>query len=171
MLQSLLKLFRRTGHAAPVEVPKIIVTESCIAAIASAIAPEVAKGHEGIAYLAGRTNGTTTLVVAVVRPNAYTTPGSFHVDAPSMAKVIRAIVATGLHVVGQVHTHPGQAYHSNGDDEGARIRYTGFASIVLPDYGRRLPSLAGAAAYMFIAGRGFVEIGRPNFVVVPERLR
>ena len=106
----------------------------------------------------GLTDGTTTLAVASIRPQAATTRGSFSVNAPAMAQVVRSATRAGLQLVGQVHTHPGKAYHSDGDVEGARIVYRGFVSIVLPDYGRRLPALEGAAMYMFRGESGFAEI-------------
>jgi proteasome lid subunit RPN8/RPN11 len=84
-----------------------------------------------------------------------------------MAKVVRAAVDRGLQVVGQVHTHPDDAYHSAGDEDGARIAYTGYVSVVLPDYGRHLPALTRAAAYFFQAGKGFVPIDAGAITIVP----
>ncbi len=87
-----------------------------------------------------------------------------------MAHVVRTAVGAGLQVVGQVHTHPGRAYHSDGDVQGARIIYGGFVSVVLPDYGRRLPAFEGAAAYMFRSGTGFVELTAEHIGIIPGRL-
>jgi proteasome lid subunit RPN8/RPN11 len=132
--------------------------------------PEIRRGHEGVAYVLGQTDGTVTLAIAAVRPEAITTLGSFSISAPAMAKVVRTAMKAGLQVVGQVHTHPGKAYHSDGDVEGARIVYGGFVSVVLPDYGRRLPTLDGAAIYMFRGEVGFVEVAFERIGIVPGRL-
>jgi len=105
-----------------------------------------------------------------MRPEAITTKGSFKVTVPSMARIVRTAASRGLQVVGQVHTHPGLAYHSDGDEDGARIAYTGYVSIVLPDYGRRLPGLDKAAIFMFRSGHGFIELDPPNLTIIPERL-
>jgi len=134
--------------AAPPQ-PRLIISESALHAMQENLAPEIAKRHEGIAYLFGQTDGETTIVVGAVRPQARTTRGSFDVPSAAMAKVVRKANDAGLQVVGQIHTHPGQAYHSDGDIEGARIAYNGFISIVVPDYGRHLPSLTRAAAYFY----------------------
>jgi proteasome lid subunit RPN8/RPN11 len=134
------------------------------------MAPEIKQGHEGIAYLLGQSDGTTTVAVAAIRPEATTTRGSFAVGSPAVAKVVRAAVEAGLQLVGQVHTHPGEAYHSDGDIDGARIAYTGFVSIVVPDYGRNLPSLDGAVAYMVRGNIGFVPIDASHIGSVPGRL-
>jgi len=131
---------------------------------------EIRKGHEGIAYLLGQSNGTTTLAISAIRPDARTTRGSFTVASPAMAQVVRSAVKLGLQVVGQVHTHPGQAYHSDGDEDGTRIAYSGYVSIVLPDYGRHLPALDGVVAYMFRSIHGFVPLDPSRISIVPGRV-
>lgn len=172
MLERLLKIFRRKPayRPGPPAAPRVILTEPCLQALCVCLDPEIRRGHEGIAYLLGQTDGTTTLAVAAVRPEAVTTPGSFSVSAPTMAKVVRVATKAGLQVVMQVHTHPVQAYHSDGDVEGARIVYRGFVSAVLPDYGRRLPALGGSAVYMFRGEPGFVEVAPERIGIVPGRL-
>jgi proteasome lid subunit RPN8/RPN11 len=127
----------------------VVVTESCLNKVRSCMAPEIELGHEGIAYLLGLTNGDSTVIVAAMRPVSYTTIGSFNVSPVAMARVVRAANNVGLQVVGQVHTHPRSAYQSGGDDDGARIAYDGYVSIVVPGYGRELPSLRGAAIYSY----------------------
>lgn len=172
MLAALKNLFSRKPRykPGPPPPPRLVMSESCVAALAVCMAPEIDKGHEGVAYLIGQSDGTTTLAVAAIRPAAVTTKGSFRVPAPAMARVVRAAVDQGLQVIGQVHTHPGDAYHSDGDDDGARIAFTGFVSIVLPDYGRRLPELTGAAAYFFKAGERFVALDPSAITIVPGRI-
>jgi hypothetical protein len=125
--------------------------------------------HEGIAYLYGLTDGSTTLVAGAARPQARTSPGSFDVSSVAMAQVLRAIDTAGLQLVGQAHSHPEEAYHSDGDDAGAKIAYQGFTSIVLPRYAIELPSLAGCAAYFF-HDHHFVELDRDAVTVFPARL-
>lgn len=149
---------------------RIILTGACVAALQDCLILDIRKGHEGIAYLLGLTDGTTTLAAAATRPEAVTTCGSFNVSTRAMANVVRAATNLGLQVVGQVHTHPGIAYHSDGDEVGARIRYTGYASIVLPDYGRHLPKLTDAAIYMFDAGEGFVPLNPSDITIAPGRV-
>lgn len=150
---------------------RIVLTGACVAALQDCLILDSRKDHEGIAYLLGLTDGATTLAVAATRPEAATTCGSFNVSIGAMASVVRAATNLGLQVVGQVHTHPGIAYHSDGDETGARIRYTGYASIVLPDYGRHLPKLTDAAIYMFEAGKGFVPLNVSDLTIAPGRVR
>ena len=99
-------------------------------------------------YTSGQTNGATTVVVGAMRPVARTTVGSFSVTSIAMAALVRAATDSGLQVIGQIHTHPGDAYHSDGDEDGAWIVYDGYVSIVVPEYGRRF-LLDGAAIYFY----------------------
>src|SRR3546814_9410358 len=91
------------------------MTAACVSALRPALAPETARGHEGIVYLLGQTDGLTSIALSVFRPIARTTRGSFHVDTAAMRQVVEAANAHGLQVVGQLHTHPGEAFHSDGD--------------------------------------------------------
>jgi proteasome lid subunit RPN8/RPN11 len=172
MLDSLKRLFAAKPRykPGPPPPPRVVLSQACIDALAACLEPEIRRGQEGIAYLIGQSDGTTTVALAAIRPEAQVTRGSFVVGAPAMAKVVRAAVDRGLQVVGQVHTHPGDAYHSDGDDDGARIAFTGYTSIVLPDYGRHLPALTRAAVYFYRGGKGFTELHAPCVTVVPGRV-
>jgi proteasome lid subunit RPN8/RPN11 len=45
--------------------------------------------------------------------------------------------STGLELIGQVHSHPGEFVgHSKGDDRRALMPYEGFLSVVVPHYAR-----------------------------------
>lgn len=156
---------------APPHPRRVVLTAACRDALGASLGPEIEQNHEGIVYLIGQTDGMVTLAVSAFRPQATTTRGSFHVEAAAMRDVVEFASANGLQVIGQLHTHPRQAYHSDGDEAGALIRFNGFVSIVIPDYGTRLPSLEGAAVYMFCKGEcRFVELGLSDLCIVPERL-
>ena len=162
---------RAVQPEATIDEPRLVLAEASLLALQSCIEPEIRKGEEGIAYLLGKSYGKETLIVSVIRPRAQTTRGSFAVSAAAMAQVVRSAVDCGLQVAGQAHTHPRQAYHSEGDDKGARIAYEGYVSIVFPDYGRRLPAWEGAAAYMFESGKGFVPVEPTRLTIVSARIR
>jgi proteasome lid subunit RPN8/RPN11 len=156
----------RASPAIAAPLPKLLLMQSCLDAVAHGLEPEISKGHEGIVYLLGRTDGMTALATTVFRPDAITAPGSFRVEPRAMAACVQAAGEHELQVAGQLHTHPGGAFHSDGDVEGARIRYPGYVSVVLPDYGRRLPSLSGMAAYMWRSG-GWQQLASEDVIVIP----
>ena len=88
------------------------MTIQCRDQIGKQLARDIHRGHEGVIYFIGLTTGTTTVALSGVLPQAISTPGSFEVPASAMRKVVRVATESGLQVVGQLHTHPGQAYHS-----------------------------------------------------------
>lgn len=66
--------------------PRVVISQACIDALAASLGPEIRNGQEGIVYLLGQSDGTTTMVIAVIRPEAQVTSDSFMVGAPAMAK-------------------------------------------------------------------------------------
>ena len=172
MWESMRRWFSRkkSFRPGPAEPPRLILTEPSVGALRSCMEPEIKQGKEGIVYLLGQSDGTTTLIVSAIRPQAQTTQGSFFVSSLAMAQTVRAAADFGLQVAGQAHTHPGQAYHSEGDEKGAHIAYDGYVSLVFPDYGRHLPELEGAAAYLFRASHGFMPIDPGRVAIIPGRI-
>lgn len=140
------------------KVPNLVLTHACLEGIMKCVIPEMKIGHEGVCYVLGLTTEDSTLAVTAFRPESETTSGSFDVGKMAMAKIVRCAANLGLQVVGQAHTHPGEAYHSKGDDEGASIAYRGYCSLVFPYYGQYLPSLKESAAFIYNPDGGFVEI-------------
>lgn len=147
---------------------RLLVTANALDDLAAALAKSQQQRHEGVAYLLGRTDGAITLAIAVFAPEARTTAGSFHVSPRAMVACMQAAAQFELQVVAQVHTHPGQAFHSDGDVEGAKIRYPGYVSLVLPEFGRHLPSLAGAAAYQWQKPHGWVALSDDDTIIISK---
>ena len=137
-----------------------VLTSQCLEEIAPVLRDNSERGHEGIVYFVGLTTGTATLAVTAMGPQADTTPVSVDVAALEVGKIVREAALAGLQVVGQLHTHPGDAYHSAGDLAGMRIRHPGYISIVVPAYGAGLPSLEGAHTLMW-TNEGFQELDEP----------
>lgn len=150
------------------ESPRVVVTAEGMTAITNGLATERAARHEGIVYLLGVVDGSVTLIVGAIRPTARTTAGSFEVSSRSMALVVRTASNAGLYVVGQLHSHPGPAYHSEGDELGAQIRFPGFTSIVVPCYGDTLPDLTGAAVFVIDEDGEFQERDVTDVTVLPR---
>jgi proteasome lid subunit RPN8/RPN11 len=146
----------------------VIIPASLLETVANELRPNIRRHHEGIVYLLGRTSTSATIVIAISRPESRTTRGSFDVGKVAMAQTVRAAANAGLQVVGQLHSHPGTAFHSNGDVAGARIRYPGYVSIVVPNFGSELPRLGGAVCYVFDTDRGFCQMEISSVRVVPS---
>ena len=155
---ALARPFRRTPQ--PLPSFTVVMTTQCRDQLTEQLRGSVQQGHEGIVYFVGLTTESTTLALSAMIPKVSATPGSVDVSAPELGKVIRFAALSGLQVVGQLHTHPCGAYHSDGDLEGMRIRYPGYCSIVVPNYGAQLPSFQGAHTLMWTR-EGFREVEQP----------
>jgi len=147
------------------------IAAEVMTAIEQILAPARSRRVEGIAYLLGRTDGTHACILSCVRVDSVSSAGSFHVRASEIGRVVDKASASGLQVVGQVHTHPFEAFHSEGDDVGAQIRFDGFVSIVLPNYGTYLPTLHEAAIFVYDASiKTFVELAADHVHVTRAQL-
>ena len=138
----------------------VVMTTQCRDQLTAQLRGSVRRGHEGIVYFVGLTTGTTTLALLAMAPEANATAGSVDVYAVELGKVIRFAAMAELQVVGQLHTHPCGAYHSDGDLKGMRIRHPGYVSIVVPNYGAQLPSFKDVHTLMWTP-EGFRGVEQP----------
>ena len=150
----------RRKNKQPATTLTVVITTQCLDQIVEQLTGDIQRRHEGVIYFIGLTTGTNTVALSGVRPQAISTPGSFDVPASEMRKIVRVATDSGLQVVGQLHTHPRRAYHSDGDLEGMRNRYPGYFSIVAPKYGAYLPSFQQAHTLMW-TDSGFQEVKVP----------
>jgi hypothetical protein len=94
--------------------------------------------HEGVVYLAGVETPEQSVALLAIAPTATTTWGSFQTDLDANAAVVSTLAGHGLTLIGQLHSHPGDwVDHSEGDDEGALVRFQGYWSLVVPAFARR----------------------------------
>lgn len=143
----------------PMRTRAFTIVESLWQTLPSVFSQGAAASLEAATYFLGQTNGLSSVGLACVQVRCESTWGSFRVSAGEMRRVIETARETGLQVVGQMHTHPREAYHSDGDEEGAQIKHDGFVSVVAPNYGRLLPEMTGVRAYMYSAEREtFIEL-------------
>ena len=136
------------------------MTTQCRDQLTEQLRGSVRRGHEGIVYFVGLTTGSTSLALSAMAPEADASAGSVDVSAVELGKVIRFAAMSELQVVGQLHTHPCGAYHSDGDLSGMKIRHPGYFSIVTPNYGAELPSLRDAHTLVWTRA-GFQEVAKP----------
>ena len=155
---ALARPFRRTPQPPPRFT--VVITTQCRQQLTEQLRGSARRGHEGIVYLVGLTTGSTTLALSAMAPETAATAGSVDVSVVELGKVIRFAATSELQVVGQLHTHPCCPYHSDGDFEGMRIRYPGYCSIVIPNYGAQLPSFKDVHTLMWTP-EGFRGIERP----------
>lgn len=77
----------------------------------------------------------------------------YFVEADVLFELNRQLAASKLRLIGQVHSHPSEAFHSETDDEYAIVTTEGGLSLVVPDFGRAPPEPASWAVYRLLDGR------------------
>jgi hypothetical protein len=68
-------------------------------------------------------------------------PFGYEVNDNWLTEFWKQLAASKRGVKAQVHTHPGQAFHSAADDQWPIVSQAGFVSIVIPDFAAGEPSL------------------------------
>jgi hypothetical protein len=58
------------------------------------------------------------------------------IESEAIFALSRACYEAGEILAGQIHAHPGEAYHSGADDELALVQLPGGLSMVVPDFAR-----------------------------------
>lgn len=108
-------------------------------------------GCEGVALWVGRPTGAVFLVSDVVLPaqsGIKSDEGlAYVVESHALHRLNVWLHKEELRLIAQIHSHPGEAYHSETDDLFPIVTTAGGFSLVVPYFGRGLPSLAQFAAY------------------------
>lgn len=71
----------------------------------------------------------------VVHPLHRSHRGGFEVEGAWLNRFWNELAETASGVRAQVHTHPGEAFHSSTDDAWPIVHTPGFLSLVIPDFG------------------------------------
>lgn len=76
----------------------------------------------------------------------------YFVSAKTLFELNRALSETGLRLIAQVHSHPGEAYHSATDDRYAIVTADGGFSLVVPNFGQAPANPVYWAVYRLTRG-------------------
>lgn len=84
-------------------------------------------------WLADKSAGTV-IVREVFVPEQYAEADHFQIPRSGMEELLQKLRARRWMVAAQVHTHPGEAFHSWADDRWAIVRHVGALSLVIPRF-------------------------------------
>lgn len=76
-----------------------------------------------------------SLVTEAVHPEHHAHRGGFVLDDAWISRFWLRLADRGEGIRAQVHTHPGEAFHSTTDDAWPVVHLEGFLSLVIPDFG------------------------------------
>ena len=110
-------------------VPRSILVES------AALLRSLSGGtRESVVLWAGTVQGRAAIVRRLVVPRQNANAKHFDVPLGERLRIAQQFANSGEKLLVQLHTHPGQAFHSPADDRLALPRHTGALSIVVPGF-------------------------------------
>jgi proteasome lid subunit RPN8/RPN11 len=108
--------------------------------------------RECIVLWLGIRRGDVIEVGEAYRPDHFAREDMFSIPPKSMAELMSYLRDKRLMIAAQVHTHPGEAFHSAADDRLALVRHVGALSLVLPYFAEK------TSAEAFVADTAFFEL-------------
>ena len=82
----------------------------------------------------------------------------YRIEEEDLARLADHLADHGLVLPAQVHSHPGDAYHSEADDADPIVATLGGVSIVVPDFASGPVSPSTWAVYRLVPSEGWVEL-------------
>lgn len=126
---------------------RIVVPGSIIETTDQFLSLSTREQVEVVVYWSGRREANGLYVRKAWFPRQTCSPYSFTVDAEALFELNIGLYRLGHELIGQVHTHPSEAFHSEADDENAVSLRSGTISIVVPEFGLFSVSDIGHAHY------------------------
>jgi len=122
-------------------------------------------GQQGLeasaVWLARAISGNSAQILSVWKPGQIarrTAHGvSVEVTQEALSELIMSL-PDGVFVAVRLHTHPGEAYHSEMDDTNMLISYEGAISIVVPFFATGSPDLSHCSVNELRRSLGWVEL-------------
>lgn len=146
------------------EVRQIEIPRACVDTTQNHLRNVGRAGHEGLALWVGRQEGTRFRVQHALIPaqrHVRTEDGVCVCIGPEeLHRINVRLFREEMVLVGQVHSHPGRAYHSGTDDAFAVATAVGSLSLVVPDFAARPFALAEVAAYRLDARARWAPLSR-----------
>ena len=122
-------------------------------------------GCECVVLWLGSHNDDSVWIKEVYRPLQTAKVDMFYISPEGMDALHAKLRKHRYTVVAQVHSHPGQAFHSKADDLWAIGCHEGALSIVVPDFAIETTTetfLDDAKVYRFSADAQWIEVLRPE---------
>lgn len=95
-------------------------------------------GHQRLeshALWVGKEEKDTFQITDVWYPDQESTSINYEVSEDEEFKINVRLYNENMTIIAQIHTHPGDAFHSSLDDEGSALSLPGSLSVVIPDFG------------------------------------
>jgi proteasome lid subunit RPN8/RPN11 len=138
------------------DVARVIIDPRVVQATLRTMRQFGARGFEALVLWLGSVKLTQAYVTNAFVPNQQPVTSEsgvgYFVSGETLFQLNRSLADTGLRLIAQVHSHPGEAYHSKADDRYAIVTADGGFSLVVPDFGRAPANPSSWAVYRLIRG-------------------
>lgn len=115
------------------------------------------SSSEGLVFWGGVVVNADLLVTGLYLPKHSPQGGRARLTSEESRWLLRALRIRDEKLLAQVHSHPGSAFHSTGDDNLAASFHSGYLSVVVPQYARDVTDVEQCAVFEF-DGSSFFEI-------------
>lgn len=123
-------------------------------------------GNEALAFWVGELDGRAFHVRETLIPKQTairTRSGvGVRVEAPELHRINVWLYERGYRIMAQLHSHPGEAYHSETDDDFSVSTTAGSVSLVVPNFARFPFSLIQCAVFRLSANNVWLELLRQD---------
>jgi hypothetical protein len=144
------------------DVRRVAVPTACAMAVEAHLRQVGRAGSEGLALWVGRQEGDLFRVFETVIPRQIhhnTADGvCVIVEGDALHRLNVRLFRERLTLLGQIHSHPGRAYHSSTDDAFAIATTVGCLSLVVPDFARAPFAISRCATYRLDAAARWRQV-------------
>jgi len=120
------------------------------------------RGYEAVALFAGFEAGKSFQVEKIIFPKQYgynLDQGlMYSVDGEELHRINVWLYENKMSLIAQIHSHPGEAYHSEMDDRYPIVDTYGGISIVVPDFASGIISLKDCVIYRLSLNKTWDEL-------------
>jgi hypothetical protein len=132
-------------------IEKLFIPEELIYRVHNHLYEMGLHGNEGIALWAGYIQDNLFYVTHAIIPKqtAFISGGGLciTVDADELHRINVLLYKNNISVIAQIHSHPGEAYHSSLDDTFPIAATVGSFSLVIPYFARETFNIKNCAIY------------------------
>lgn len=144
------------------EIERIHVKERLVTVAHEHLRAVGKRGYEGLALWAGTSEGKDFYVRHTLVPEQRCTRSQYGVGVSVSPQELHRLnvwlFENQMRVIGQLHSHPGEAYHSDTDDAFPLATTIGCVSLVVPDFAAAPFALPRCAVYRLDARGKWVHV-------------
>jgi hypothetical protein len=118
-----------------------------------------AEHSEALVFWGGIVTGEGVLVTGLYLPEHKPQGGCVRLSKEESRWLLRRLCERDEKLLAQIHSHPGDAFHSGGDDAGSASFHAGYMSLIVPGFGTGIDVVSRCEAVEF-DGSGFVPLSR-----------